>query len=200
MANSQAKQGNTIIKDAIALFLITLVAGLGLGYVYQLTKDPIDAANLKKKQEAYQQVFAQAVSFEENADITAKIGEYDGAEITEVLEAKDESGTVVGYVMSVTGKEGYGGAIELSLGFDMEGTITGMRILSNSETAGLGARCTEDWFQEQFSGIQAEEVVVTKTGKSADNEIDAISGATITSKAVTKAVNAGNTFAKSLGA
>ena len=95
----------------------------------------------------------------------------------------------IGYVASFTAKEGYGGDISLSMGVAADGTITGLEVLSASETAGLGANCTTDAFKSQFAGINSERVEYTKMGKSADNEIDALSGATITTKAITKAVN-----------
>ena len=98
--------------------------------------------------------------------------------------------------MSMTGTEGYAGDIKLTIGFDMEGTITGLEVLSMNETAGLGAKIKDDEFSNQYIGIKADELIVTKTGKQSDNEIDAISGATITTSAVTKAVNAGIAFVK----
>lgn len=196
---------STLIKDAIILFVITLIAGLGLGFVNEVTKTPIADANAKAKQEAYQSVFADAYEFIEDEAIAEKVensadflsdNDLSGAEITEVLLANDESGTAIGYVISFTAKEGYGGDITLSMGMTNEGTITGLEVLSASETAGLGAKCTESAFKDQFQGINADSIEYTKDGKSADNQIDAISGATITTKAVTKGVNAAIAFLK----
>lgn len=181
---------NTLLGDAIALFAITLVAGCLLGAVYQVTKQPIKDAEEKAKQEAYQAVFTEASSFDQNEEISGKIdNSQGGAEISEILEAKDSSGTLLGYVLSFSSKEGYGGDIKLSMGVDLNGTITGLEVLSMSETAGLGANCTSDEFKGQFKGIQSSEIIYTKSGKSKGNEIDALSGATITTKAVTNAVN-----------
>lgn len=197
MENKKSSMG----MDALKLFLITLIAGLLLGLVYQITKDPIAESNLKAKNEAYQKVFPDAAEFSENPDITSAVSdtaaiekllsenELGGTVISEVMEAKDASGTVIGYVASFTAKEGYGGDISLSMGVAADGTITGLEVLSASETAGLGANCTTDAFKSQFAGINSERVEYTKMGRSADNEIDALSGATITTKAVTKAVN-----------
>lgn len=196
---------STLIKDAIILFVITLIAGLGLGFVNEVTKTPIADANAKAKQEAYQSVFADAYEFIEDEAIAEKVensadflsdNDLSGAEITEVLLANDESGTAIGYVVSFTAKEGYGGDITLSMGMSNDGTITGLEVLSASETAGLGAKCTESAFKDQFQGINADSIEYTKDGKSADNQIDAISGATITTKAVTKGVNAAIAFLK----
>lgn len=186
MENSKKK--DTMWMDALKLFAITLIAGGLLGLVYQVTEEPIKKANEKAKQEAYQAVFEEAASFEANEALSLPEAE-SGVFISEVLEAKDDAANTIGYVMSFGSKEGYGGEVDLSMGVDSSGTITGLEVLSMSETAGLGANCTTDTFKSQFKGIQAGEIAYTKTGKSADNEIDALSGATITTKAVTNAVN-----------
>lgn len=187
------KQQSTIIKDAVMLFIITIIAGALLGFFNQLTKEPIAAAEKKAKDEAYQLVMEQAASFEEDSALTEKMNEAipEGTEFSEVMIAKDSSGTPVGYVMSVIAKEGYGGDISLTIGVDMTGTITAIEVISQSETAGLGANCTKDEFKSRFAGVKSDDTLqVTKDG----GTIDAISGATITSRAVTKAVNAGYHF------
>ncbi len=175
---------NKIIKDAIALFVITLVSGLCLGFVYNITKDPIALAEEQAKQESYQTVFPEAASFQNNGDIDTARASWtaDGAEVTEVLEAVDSAGTVLGYVVSVTATEGYGGDISLSLGVAQDGTITGLEVLSMSETAGLGAKCTTQEFKSQFAGIQKDQVVMNE-------DFDQISSATVTSSAIEKGVN-----------
>ena len=187
---------NTIIKDAIALTIITLVAGALLGLVYDVTKAPIAQAEYEKKQKAYQAVFADATAFETNEEIQTKATSQEifaegvtGAYISEVLEAKNDAGEVLGYVMSFASKEGYGGEISISMGVDLTGAITGVQVLSASETAGLGAKCKDAEFVNQFTGIKDMTVTYTKTGKTNPNEIDAIGGATITTKAVTNAIN-----------
>lgn len=199
---------NTMWKDTLNLFLITLAAGCLLGLVYQVTKEPIALAKYNKKQAAYKAVYSEAASFEESDYLTGAVEEAEsmlteagitGVYISEVLEAKDAAGETIGYVMNFGSNEGYGGTIDLSCGVAKDGTITGLSVLSMSETAGLGAKCTEEGFQAQFAGIQAESVVFTKTGKSADNEIDAIGGATITTTAVTKAVNGALAFIQTYG-
>ncbi len=187
---------NTIIKDAIALTIITLVAGALLGAFYDITKGPIEQAEYEKKQKAYQAVFAEASAFEANEELQAKAVSQEifaegvtGAYVSEILEAKNDAGEVLGYVMSFASKEGYGGEIIVSMGIDLTGTITGLQVLTANETAGLGAKCKDEAFASQFAGIQSETITYTKTGKTNPNEIDAIGGATITTKAVTNAVN-----------
>lgn len=184
------EKNNTIVKDAIVLFIITIVAGLCLAFVYELTKEPIAAAQLKAKNDAYREVFPEASEFIEDEEIAGLLASYeaDGAQVTEVLLAKDGAGETLGCVASVTGTEGYGGDISMTVGVSLEGTITGIQVLSHSETAGLGAKCTDDEFRGQFVGIQANPVIMNQ-------DFDQISGATITSSAVTKAVNAVVSFA-----
>lgn len=187
------KQKSTIIKDAVILFLITVIAGALLGFVNQLTEEPIAAAQKKAKDEAYQLVMEQAAAFEEDSALTEKMNAAapEGAVFSEIMTAKDANGAPVGYVMSVIAKEGYGGDITLTLGVDMTGTITAIEVISQSETAGLGANCTQDSFKGNFKGVKSDDTLkVTKDG----GTIDAISGATITSRAVTKAVDAGYRF------
>ena len=106
------------------------------------------------------------------------------------MEAKDASGELMGYVITVTTKEGYGGDIRFSIGVRLDGTVNGISILSISETAGLGMQA-EAVLKPQFAGKNVEKFAYTKNGAAADNEIDAISGATITTNAVTNGVNAG---------
>lgn len=192
----QKKKSSSILKDALVLFLITVVAGALLGLVNQVTLEPIAKSKQKAKEEAYQVVFADSIKFEENSEINDKLASatFDGAEVTEVLEAKDADGNTLGYVMNLTAKEGYGGDITFTIGVTTEGTMTGLSVLSHSETAGLGANCTTESFQSQFVGLKGPEITYSKEGASADNEFDAISGATITSKALTKAINAGLGF------
>lgn len=192
---------STIIKDAAALFVITLVAGLLLGLVNQVTKEPIAASELAAKNAAYRKVFSEGKTFEEEEVLAKKLEtvSFSGAEITEVLSAKDENGSTIGYVMSLIAKEGYGGDISFAIGVKPDGVMTGLSVLSHSETAGLGANCTKEEFQTQFIGLEGPKIQYSKTGKSSGNEFDAISGATITSKALTVAVNAGLSFLEENG-
>ena len=171
------------IKNTISLMLITLIAGLLLGAVYEITKEPIAKENQRAKEEAYKAVFADAGSFEEiNLDTDQVQKELDSqgldASINEAMKVLDGSGQQLGYVLTVTDHEGYG-------------TLNGISFLSISETAGLGMKAKEDSFRKQFEGKNVDQIVYTKNGASADNEIDALSGATITTNAVTNGVNAG---------
>lgn len=189
---------NTIIKDTLILTLITLVAGGLLGMVYEVTKEPIAQQAEKEKQEAYKAVFEDADSFEvcveaDDADLAAYLTEngFEAQTVNEVMEAKDASGETIGYALNMTTSEGYGGDISFSMGVTLDGTLNGISILDINETAGLGMNATKDEFKGQFAGKQMDAFEVTKSGAASDNEINAISGATITSKAITGGVNAG---------
>lgn len=195
-----------IIKNSLILMAITLAAGLALGFVHDITKEPIAAQELKTKEEAYKTVFADAVSFEavedfskeEAGNILSDAG-FDAQSINEVLLARDGSEKTLGAVMNVVTSEGYGGDIEFAMGILNDGTVNGIKILSISETAGLGMRATEEEFYGQFALRNVDSFVYTKNGAQADNEIDAISGATVTTNAMTNGVNAGIAyFRKSL--
>lgn len=186
---------NKIIKNTIILTIITLVSGVALGAVYEITKAPIANAQEEAKQEAYKQVFEDADSFDdlevdakEAAEAVKAAGVDDGAEINEAVEAK-QGGETIGYVIKATDPNGYGGDIQVSVGIQNDGTVNGIAILSINETAGLGMKASEPEFYEQYSGKQTDHFYVSKDGGEGE-QIDAISGATITTRAVTGAVNA----------
>jgi len=184
-----------MMKNTGILLVITLVAGLVLGLVYQITKEPIAEQEAKAKQEACQEVFQDAASFEPMEAMPVDEAEWAAAgygqeNIDEVMSAQDASGSLLGYVITVTAKEGYGGDIQFSIGVRMDGTVNGMSILSISETAGLGMRADEV-LKPQFADKQVEKFEYTKSGATSENQVDAISGATITTNAVTNGVNAG---------
>lgn len=191
---------NKIIKDTIAITLITLVSGLLLGLVQDITAGPIAEQQQKAKEEAYKAVFADADSFEQvelteevSAGLEACLDEngYGAQNIDEVMTALDASGSQVGYVFTVTTSEGYGGDIQFAMGIREDGTLNGISILSIGETAGLGMKANTDSFKDQFKDKKVEKFEYTKTGAAADDQIDALSGATITTNAMTNGVNAG---------
>lgn len=210
--SEKVKKKNTIVKDAVILCLITLIAGLLLGFVYDITKEPIKKAEQNVKDEAYAKLFENAKSFE-TTDELAKLCEesgdfldgksyssgdvtydFSGITVDEIVKAMDGD-ELKGYVITLTTPNGYGGDIQIALGVDSTKTVTGLQILSINETPGLGMNATGD-FKDQFTGHQVDGFVHTKNGKSADNEVDAITSATITTKAVTGAVDAGLLFAQ----
>lgn len=188
-----------IIINALKLCLITLIAGLLLGAVYEITKKPREEQVEKAKQEAYKEVFDGADRFEEldydGESVKAFINEHgyksSVANIDGIVTAYDSDDNIIGYVITVTDKEGYGGDIQFTLGIQNDGTINGISFLSISETAGVGMKAKDSKFINQFQGKNVDSFEYTKTGATADNQIDAIGGATITTNAVTNGVNVG---------
>ena len=191
---------NKIIKDALALTLITLVAGVALGGVYEITKEPIARQEAQAKAEAYEQVFTDAAAFEEvkmDDTLLQTIRDqldqegYKAQSIEEIMRAEDQSGEMLGYAFTVVTSEGYGGDIRFSMGVQNDGTLNGISILSIGETAGLGMNADTPAFKDQFVGKQVEKLQYTKNGATQDDEINAISVATVTTNAMTNGVNAG---------
>ncbi|HWT73760.1 MAG TPA: FMN-binding protein [Mobilitalea sp.] len=197
------KTKSTLIIDAIALFLITLVSGLALSYVYEITKTPIGEQQEAKKQKANQAVFTSASSFEldgelmnlaSTIDLATLNKDFTGITIDEVNKAVNDQGETLGYNIMVTTTQSYKDYITLVFGYSKDGTVQGIEITSISETAGLGMNATKPGFLAQYLHKNVTQFMVTKTGATSDEQIDAISGATITSRAVTNAVNAGIAF------
>lgn len=187
----------SMLKDTLVLFIITLFAGLLLGVVYQITKEPIAAQEEKARQEAFAEVFEAAENFQtvelpavEEIDRVLTEAGISGVTVEEIVSALDSSGSLLGYCITVTSHEGYGGDIKLTLGINLDGGLNGISILEISETPGLGMKA-ESVLKPQFSGKNVTQFEYTKSGAVTENQIDAISGATITTKAVTGGVNAG---------
>ena len=177
---------NNIVKNTLILTVITLVSGLLLGAVYQVTKDPIEARAEQTKQEAYSAVLSEAKSFEE-----LSLPEGTGDEmntVTALIKGTRDDGSDAGYVVLVTSHMGYGGDISMAVGVDEEGTVKGLEILDLSETPGLGMRSTEEEFRSRFVGLDSSAFTVNQGENAYTSKVDAISGATITTKAVMGAV------------
>lgn len=184
---------NKIIKNTLILTVITLVAGLLLGAAYEITKEPIAQSQENAKREAWQAVFPDADEDAfENVDVDTDVANQvikDLGISGSIDEVCSVDGGETGYVITTTDGEGYGGDIQVTVGITADGTVSGVSFLSISETAGLGMKATEASFYEQYVGVQAEQFYVSKDGGEGE-PIDALSGATITSRAVTGAVNA----------
>lgn len=200
------KKKDTMIKDSLILCAITLIAGLLLGVIYDMTKDPIAQQKALQKEKTYRAVYETAAQFEESEELAAKVlscqsdwdangTEFGKVVVNEALYAKDGNGNVVGYIVSATSREGYGGDVQVAMGIRLDGHIEGVSILDMNETVGLGARAKEPAFLSQYMDKTVERFYVTTSGASAENEIDAMTSSTITSKAVTNAVNAALAFA-----
>ena len=156
--------------------------------------------NEEKTQNAYKQVFTDADHFTDYADFDADAAQalldengYSD-EIETVVAAQDASENTLGYVFTVTAKDGSQGSITFSVGIQNDGTVNGYSITSISETPGLGMKAQDEEFYSQFQNKKVDSFTVVKSAPSADNEIEAISGSTITSKAMANGVNACLTY------
>ena len=115
-------------------------------------------------------------------------------EITDVQTAKGSDGSTLGYVITVLAKDGSQANITFSVGIAADGTVNGYSITSIAETPGLGDKAKNEEFYSQFQNKQVEKFDVVKQAPASDSEIEAISGATITSRAMTNGVNASITY------
>ncbi|MDY2735714.1 RnfABCDGE type electron transport complex subunit G [Intestinibacter sp.] len=180
--------GKDMIKLGLNLLIISAVAALLLALTNSVTAGTIAQRSEQANAEARKLVLDSAETFEEVKDVNTDNSK--GIEVAEVYEAKDASGNTVGYTLKVV-PSGYGGDIELMVGIDSANSqVSGINVVSNSETAGLGAKSTDPEFSDQYKGKPLEELSVLKNGTPGDTEIKAISGATITSTAVTNGVDA----------
>ncbi len=186
-----------IIKLGLTLFIISTIAAVALATTNALTAPVIDQQRALKSEMARKEVLPQADSFEPVSDgYQTEVNNRDGV-VVPVLEVYRgiADGQVIGYVVK-TSPAGYGGGVEVVTGI-VAGNITGVRVGKHQETPGLGAKSTLPEFYSQYDGKAADVVTVNKTQSSA-TEIQAISGATITSRAVTAGVNAAASIATSL--
>ena len=189
-----------IVVAIVAICVITVVMGAALGGVYSVTKDPIEKAQEQAKNDAYAEVLPEAtriMSVEEDGNVVKQINPllesygFEDVHIDDIcVGGDDEKNELVGYVILITSTAGYGGDIQMAIGINTEYQITGISFLTLNETAGLGMEADTDEFKSQFIGKQVNKFEYTKTGSTKDSEIDALSGATITTSAVTNAVNA----------
>ena len=184
-----------IVHDALILTAFTLALGLILGFVNEITKKPIKKANEEAKKEAYQMVFTDADSFtpqeydkEEANKLVSEAGFSDT--IDDIELAADKSGNPLGYVITVTAKDASQASITFSVGIKNDGTVNGYSITDIAETPGLGMKAEEEEFYSQFEGKNVSEFKVVKQAASAEHEIEAITGSTITSKAMANGCNA----------
>ena len=178
-----------IVKLGSILFVITAVTGLLLGAVQNATSGSIAAQRARQKNDALAATLPGAKNF------TPVALKADAGIISEVY-AGSAGGATIGYNFTLTPK-GFGGLMTLICGIDAAGRVMDIAILESSETPGLGARASEPAFAGQFHGKLADgDLQVTKTPPEDGNQIQAISGATITSRAVADAVNAARAYWK----
>lgn len=198
-----------IVKDILILFAITLVAGLALGAVYNLTLDARKDQEKKTLNAAYKNVMPGVASTskvdvdlnEMNKHIAKEVKETESemdytpynefkATIDDVLLAKDKDGDKLGYIITVTDEEAYNGSLTMTVGVDMDGSVKGISFLDLNETPGLGMKAKDESFIKQYVGKDVKFFTYTKDPSEDKSEVDAISSATITTNAVTHGVDA----------
>ena len=156
-----------IVHDALILTAFTLVLGFILALVQGITAEPIDKANKAAAQKAYQAVFSDAKSFEKydyDADEADKLVSDAGYKdtIDDIETALDSNKETLGYVITVTAKDGSQGSITFSVGIKNDGTVNGYSITSISETPGLGMKAEEADFYKQFENKKVDKFDVVK--------------------------------------
>ncbi len=169
--SNESKQGISF-KPIIVLVSICAIAGVLLGVVHQVTAPVAAAIAEQRAQETYASLVPDAASFEE---IETSV---EGC--TAALRAVDASGSTVAYVV-VAQSKGYGGQVPIAVAFTPDATVLSITTMPNSETPGLGSRIAEEFYIGQYVGKPAQTLAV--------EDIDVISGATISSKAALSAFN-----------
>lgn len=172
-----------IVHLALRLLAFCLAAGLLLAATNALTKGPIAYQADLTAQNARKQVLTEASSFQK----LSGGGDPDYPHLTAVYEGVDKDG-VVGYTFSLS-PMGFKAVIEMTLGINKNGAITALSVDSQSETAGLGTKITTDSYLRQYQGAAADSATLTE-------QIDGITGATVTSKAVVSAVGEAVSYAE----
>lgn len=175
-----------ILRLAVTLLIITALAAAALAGINMITKDKISENKLLKTQAALAEVLPGAV------DMSVVDN---GSGIVQAVYAPAAASPVQGYAVQVTPTSGFAGGITMMVGIDAEGRVCGISIVTHAETPGLGAVADAatpagEAFRDSFVGL---------SGKLTVNDIDAISGATITSKAVIDGVNAALEYIAKLG-
>lgn len=180
------RNSREILRMVVALFAISLVCSAILGAVNAVTKDKIAAIEAETRAAAMREVLPEAAAF---TDVFASLTDEFKAEnaVTGIFEATAADGSAAGYAV-MAAPRGFGGEIVMIVGVGADGTVTGVVITEMSETAGLGAKAGDPAFLSQYAGKDGSISVVK--GAAEENQISAITGATVTSRAVTEGVRA----------
>lgn len=192
-----------IPKPVIILLVITLVAGLALSGVYVMTKDTIEENKAAANKAALMQVLPEAADFTTDAELQARLAaqgdsynpSFGGAKIQGAAVGVDASGNVVGYAVTVFNSDSYDGGLTLVVGIRADGTVNSISFTELHDTAGMGMKCGDPEFKDQFNNVKVEKFTLNKAGGSTEDDvIDSVSGASMTSGAVVNAVNAALDF------
>jgi len=191
-----AKKESNFINMVYVLFLVAAVAGLALGGVYNLTKEPIELAKKAKIENAIKVVLPEFDELKPSYSVMA----IDGTKSEDSLRFSDayKNGEYIGTSVETYTNKGFSGLIKLMVGFLPDGTISNISVLEHKETPGLGTKMTTPKFKDQFIGKNPKsfDLKVTKDG----GNVDAITAATISSRAFCDATNrAYRTFEQNKG-
>lgn len=176
-----------IMKLGLILLIFTALAAGILALLNQSTKDIIAESKIQESNEARQEVLPTGKEFKELDESEFKKLTKDSPTVEEIYTGL-EGEEVIGYTIK-TALSGYSGPVIVMTGINTEGIVTGMKVVSNTETPGLGANSSTPEFQDQYKDQSAEkEIELVKTSP-AEGQVQALTGATITSKTVTDSVN-----------
>lgn len=177
-----------ILKPAIALFLICLVVTGALAFTYNITKDVIEERAAIDAENARKEVLYRADTFRKIENIEEFIGNSPESKIIKEIYIGLEGEEELGYIFSIV-CNGYGGEMNITAGISREGKITGVKVGDHTETPGLGSKATDSKFLSQFKDIVPNgPLKIIKGKKEKSEEINAVSGASVTSAAITNAV------------
>ena len=170
----------SIIKPAIALFLFTTVSAVIIGFMYVITEEPIAEQVIRREREAIESLIP--LSYTSHSELL----EVPGSTVWRMDSSYDENGEHLGYVFFAR-SPGYSGLVHMLVGIDMFGDILGVRVISHTETPGLGSVIAGAAFTNQFIGLRGP--VEAARNPQGAHQVDVMTGATISLNAVLRAVN-----------
>lgn len=168
-----------VLRISLILLIICSLTAAAVSLVYGLTHEKAEENLLGEKRTAMAEIYGDGISVEEIA----------APETVDAVYRITKGNELLGYCVSVTGS-GFGGDLDVLVGYHADGTILGVRLISHSETPGLGSRVGENEYLEQYAGQSGELTL--------GEDIDAISGSTISSSALLDAVNTANSAAQAI--
>ena len=173
-----AKKESTFINMTLTLFVITLVAGLSLGYVNDLTLEPKAKAKLARKVNALKQVLSQ---FDNNPVEDVKMIKLDNVKDSVEIYTGKNNDNYIGTAVVGSSEKGYSGLVKIMVGFNPDSTIQNIVVLEQKETPGLGTKMKEPKFLDQFKGKNPAQFNLKPVKDGGD--VDALTGATISTRA-----------------
>lgn len=178
---------NETLKLGLILLSITVVCATILAFSNEITSVKIEEANILANESARIEILSDANNFKLLDEKKIEEIQNKSPEIMEIYQGSNGE-NLVGYTIKAKVR-GYDGEIELMAGISTEGNITGMKILSHGETPGLGGNATKDYFSDSFKGKSVEDQLVAVTDPKAENEVQALTSATVTTNAIVNGVN-----------